>query len=112
MACQSTNPRTESHTASTQYLIGLSVPQSPTICPSVYLERIVFQGWAGSEFHVCLAATRRIISGNNSNNTGNNLGKQQQPKAVANCNLIPEKCAIQRRLNEVLQVHVCRSAAL
>lgn len=31
---------------------------------------------------------------------------------MANCNLIPEKCAIQRRLNEVLQVRVCPSVPL
>lgn len=109
--CQSSNPRAQSHTESAQYLIGLAVPLSvpPSIYLSVYLERIVFQGWAGSEFHVCLAATARIIS-SSSSNIGNKISKQwqqqQQQKAVANCNLIPEKCPIQRRLNEVLQVHV------
>lgn len=91
-----------------------------SVCLYVYLERIVFQGWAS--LHVCLAATRRIISSNNSNSNSNNNGnkiskqkqqqQQKQQTAVANCNLIPEKCAIQRRLNEVLQVRVCPSVPL
>lgn len=50
-----------------------------SVCLSVYLERIVFQGWAS--LRVCPAATRRIISGNNSNtNNGNKISKQKQQR--------------------------------
>lgn len=85
MASQSTNPwRNLILQLHSILSVGLSVRPSTisvclSVCLSVYLERIVFQGWAS--LRVCPAATRRIISGNNSNtNNGNKISKQKQQR--------------------------------
>lgn len=76
MASQSSNPR-RNLLLQVHSILSVCLSLRPSICVSVYLERIVFQGWAS--LHVCLAATRRIISSNNSNsNNGNKISKQKQ----------------------------------